>query len=314
MKVTTDEKRIEEVLSRGVSLIYPSKEELKKRLLSGDCLKIYLGADPTGSHLHLGHLTNLLTLRRLQALGHKIIFLIGDFTGRIGDPTGKTTARQKLSPEEVKENMRTFKNQISRIIDLSSVEIMYNSKWYGDMKLEYFMEYLLGQFSVQNLLERETLAKRLKSGETIQLQEFVYPLLQGYDGVEMDVDIEVGGYDQTFNMNAGGALRKAYARNNKKPKTSPGEKFFIATTLLENPVTGEKLMNKSTGGMINLDDSPENIFGKVMALDDASMFPVAEFCTEMNTEIVMGLRKDIQKGDNPRDTKIKIAHAVVETI
>ena len=305
------EKQIEEVLSRGVSAIYPSKELLRERLLSGEPLRIYLGADPTGPHLHLGHLTNLLTLKRLQKLGHEIIFLIGDFTGRIGDPTDKMAPRQALTAKEVKANMRTFEEQALCIIK-RRIEIRFNSEWYEKKNywtFEKFIMDLLGYFSVQNMIEREDFKTRLKENKTIRLQEFIYPLLQGYDGVELRADIEVGGNDQIFNMSVGRALRKAHSKNPKR-KMSQEEKFFIATTLLEDPNTGKKLMNKSEGGLINLDDSSDDIFGKVMALSDEAMFEVGELCTEMSLERLDALRKEV----NPREAKAEIAKEVVATI
>ncbi len=325
---------IKEVLTRSTSYIIPSPEALEKELLSGKKLKIYLGADPTGPHLHLGHLTNLLLLKRLQDLGHKVIFLVGDFTAMIGDPTDKLATRKPLTEKDVKENMRTFKKQASHIISFFSwmhpsswgngVKIRYNSEWYEKMTLKKFMKDLLGYFDVQNMLyreeyftiqnmlQRDMFKERLKKWETSQhtegligLKEFIYPILQGYDGVAMNVDIEVGGNDQMFNMAIGRALRKAHVEKN----TTPGEKFFVATKLLINPKTGKKLMNKSEGGLINLDDSPENIFGKVMALDDSSMFAVAEHCTFLPLTHI----KDLQKM-NPREAKLEIATAVVNTI
>ena len=334
MKEADKKEKIEEVLARGVSKVYPSKETLRERLLSGSRLRVYLGVDPTGPHLHLGHLTNLLILKRLQELGHEIIFLIGDFTARIGDPTDKTAPRQALTKNEVKENMKTFKDQASRVISFSGnnpVKIRFNSEWYEkkdkkegkkrrkEISFEFFMKNLLGSFNVQNLLARDDFKKRMEENRPIKLQEFIYPLLQGFDGVEMNVDMEIGGNDQTFNMNIGRLLRKSFIGKGyigyTGKTTSRGEKFFIATTLLVNPNTGKKLMNKSEGGLINLDDSPDEIFGKAMALDDASMFPVAELSTEMPIERIGTLRQEVKsKKINPRNAKLEIAGWVVRTI
>ncbi len=330
MKETDKKEKIEEVLTRGVSAISPSKEELRKKL-SSESLRVYLGVDPTGPNLHLGHLTNLLVLKRLQNLGHEIIFLIGDFTAQIGDPSGKVSTRRSLTEDKVKENMSTFKEQVSHIISfvesnrsskIKPAEIKFNSKWYKKMPLGMFMKEI-GYFTVRNMLQRDMFKARKEDQneenwlDAICLKELVYPILQGYDGVvpDMDVDIEVGGNDQIFNMSIGRALRVAHSKEGSEPKTKPGEKFFIATTLLVNPKTGKKLMNKSEGGLINLDDPPAEIFGKVMALDDYSMFPVAEFCTEMDLARINELRKSTTpRKMNPRDAKMEIAEEVVRTI
>lgn len=346
MQKMDKEKQIEEVLSRGVSTIYPSKGALREQLKSGERLRIYLGADPTGPHLHLGHLTNLLTLKRLQKLGHKIIFLIGDFTARIGDPTNRMAPRKALSPEEIKNNMSTFEKQVARILSFSGenpVEVRKNSEWYEQMTLAFFIDNLLAAFSAQNLFVRKEFikrifevkekslprvwidavvrwvfrgedkslqklfvrkdfAKRIVESKSIYLQEFIYPLLQGYDGVMLRVDAEVGGHDQIFNMNIGRAFRDQGQRK--------GENFFVATKLLVNPQNGEKLMNKSEGGLINLDDSLDDIFGKVMALNDKAMFEVGELCTEMPLAQLEVLRREV----NPRDAKAEIAKEVVAII
>lgn len=302
--------KIKDVLTRSVSAIYPSREALTKELLAGRKLKIYLGVDPTGPHLHLGQLTNLLVLKKLQALGHEIIFLIGDFTARIGDPTDKPATRKRLTKEEALENMKTFKEQASRIISFSGknpAKIKKNSEWYENMGLGKFMKDISGYFTVNNMLNRDMFKER-KSLNDINFNELMYPLLQGYDSVALDVDVEIGGNDQIFNMNIGRALRWAHGNHSR-------EAFFIATTLLVNPKTGKKLMNKSEGGMINLDDMPENIFGKVMALDDASIVPVAELCTEMPMAEVEKTKKTLAGGkSNPRDSKLNAAEAVVKTI
>ncbi len=304
----TAEEKIKEVLERSVDKVYPSREAPEKVLLSGKKLRVYLGVDPTGPHLHLGQLTNLLVLKRLQALGHEIIFLIGDFTARIGDPTDKLATRKALTEKEVAENMRTFREQVGKIIRFggeNAAKTAFNSKWLAKMNLADWLK-LSANVTVQQMIERDMFSERLKAGKPIAVSEFSYPLMQGYDSVALDVDMEIGGTDQTFNMLVGRNLMKIY--KNK-------EKFVLTTKLLEHPKTGKKLMNKSEGGMINLDDAPEDIFGKVMAFDDVSMFPVAEFCTEMPLADLEKLRKGVASGKlNPRDAKLDIAEVVVETI
>lgn len=293
---------IREVLSRSVEKIYPSTGALARALTQGRKLKIYLGVDPTGPHLHLGHLTNLLVLRRFQKLGHKIIFLIGDFTAKIGDPSGRDTARKLLTEQEIKNNFKNFENQVSRIVKFTSrnsAQLEFNSRWYQKMKPEDFLR-LTSHFTAQQIIKRDMFRRRLKKDKLIGLNEFLYPVLQGYDSVAMDVDLEIGGTDQTFNMLRGRDLMRIYKKK---------EKFVLTTKLLENPKTGRKLMSKSEGGLVNLDDEPNDMFGKVMALPDEAIVPVAEFSSEMPLNKVRGLAKM-----SPREAKAKTAEAVVAAV
>lgn len=298
----TKQELVREVISRSVEKIYPSREALEKVLLGGRKLRLYLGVDPTGPHLHLGHLTNLLVLKRFQALGHKVIFLIGDFTGRIGDPSGRDTARKPLSESEVKNNLKTFRGQASRIVKFSrknAAQVLFNSKWHKTLRFGGVLE-IARHFTVGQIIKRDMFRRRLREGKDINLVEFLYPLMQGYDSVVLNVDLEVGGTDQTFNMLRGRDLMKAY--RNK-------EKFVLTTKLLENPKTGKKLMNKSEGGLINLDDEASEIFGKVMALPDEAIRPLAELSTEMPIEEVQSLGRM-----RPKDAKAKVGEAVVEAV
>jgi len=291
---------IKEVLERAVDKIYPSKQALETVLNGGRKLKIYLGVDPTGPHLHLGYATNLLVLKRLKNLGHQIIFLIGDFTGRIGDPSDRLAARKPLSEKEVRQNLQTFKKQASKIINFAGPNkalVKFNSAWHSKMKFEDILK-LAQLLTVQQMSKRDMFQKRLKENRVIGLHEFLYPLMQGYDSVAMNVDMEIGGTDQTFNMLVGRDLMKVLKHK---------EKFVLTTKLLENPKTGRKLMNKSEGGFINLDDEPENLFGKTMALPDEAIMPVAEFSTEMPWSEVKQL-----KNMSPRDAKLKVASWVVK--
>ncbi|MDP2696071.1 MAG: tyrosine--tRNA ligase [bacterium] len=302
----TNKELVKELLERGIDKVYPSKEELEKALLSGRRLRIYLGADATGPHLHFGHATNFLTLKRLQQLGHEIIFLIGDFTSQIGDPTDKASARQPLTRQQIKANFKTFKKQAAKFIKFGwgGAKVRFNSSWLGEMSFADVVR-LAQNFTVQQMIQRDMFQERIKADKPIGLHEFLYPLMQGYDSVAMDVDLEVGGTDQTFNMLVGRDLQKKY--KNK-------EKFVLTTKLLVNPATDKKLMNKSEGGLINLDDSPEDIFGKVMAIDDAGMFALAEFSTEMPMAEIAKLKEQVEGGMNPRDAKFKIAAAAVELL
>ncbi|HUZ92596.1 MAG TPA: tyrosine--tRNA ligase [Candidatus Paceibacterota bacterium] len=292
---------------RAIDSIYPSKEAFDAALRGGKKLRIYIGADATGPHLHLGQLTNLLVLKKLQEAGHEIIFLIGDFTARIGDPSDKLASRKPLTEKEVKENYKSFKEQVGRILDLKGknpVRIEFNSRWLAKIDLAEWLA-IEGHFTHQQMIERDMFQERIKEGKPINLAEFSYPLMQGYDSVAMDVDAEIGGTDQTFNMLVGRTLLRAY--KNK-------EKFVLTTKLLINPKTGKKIMNKSEGGLVNLDDAPQEIFGKTMALSDESMFAIAELCTEMPDAKIAELRSAVEKGGNPRDAKLDIAEAVTKTV
>jgi tyrosyl-tRNA synthetase len=256
---------IDELLSRSVREILPSKEALKARLMSGDKLRIYIGTDATGTSLHLGHSTNYLILEKFRQLGHEVIFLIGDFTSRIGDPTDKSAARTQLTREEVVANVETWLDQVRPIINLDDpinpVQIKYNHDWLSILTFEDII-HLASHFTVQHMLERDMFEKRLNENKPIFLHEFFYPLMQGYDSVAMDVDIEMCGSDQTFNALAGRTLQRKY--NNK-------EKFVFVTTLLENPITGQKMMSKSQGTGVFLDATPNDLYGGIMAQADENI-------------------------------------------
>lgn len=303
MKTNTNEQLIEELLYRGVENIYPNPEFLEKKLKSGQQLTLYLGIDPTGPNLHLGHAIPLMKLRQFQALGHKVILLIGDFTGMIGDPTDKTATRVRLTQKQVLENAKNYKKQASKILDFNGknkIELKYNSKWLGKIKLEDLTE-LASHFTVQRLLERDMFENRMKDGKPIHLHEFLYPLMQGYDCVAMDVDGEVGGNDQTYNMLAGRDLMKQLMKK---------EKFVITTKLLVDP-TGKK-MGKTEGNMINLSDSADEMFGKVMSWPDEMIVEGLELVTREPVEKVKEVELRLKSGENPRDFKLDLAKSVVE--
>ncbi len=303
MAVITDPEKIKEVLDRSIDKIYPSREHFERALQSGRKLKIYLGIDPTSPHLHIGNAVSILVLRKLQELGHEIILLIGDFTAMIGDPTDKSSARQPLTAKQVKDNLRNYKKQVSGVLGFSGsnpVKIGFNSKWLGNMKFKDVLE-LASHFTVQQMLQRDMFQDRLKNEKPIGLHEFLYPLMQGYDSVVMDVDAEIGGTDQTFNMLAGRDLMRSL--KNK-------EKFVLTVKLLVNPVTGKK-MSKSEGEVINLDDSPKDMFGKVMANSDEMMMGIMEMTTLASTAEVEQVRE--MSKSNPRDAKAQVAHWVVRT-
>jgi tyrosyl-tRNA synthetase len=306
-KVITDEKQIDEVLERGVAEILPSKEGLKKLLMSGKKIRIYIGTDPTGTSLHLGHATNYIILEKFRKLGHEVIFLIGDFTARIGDPTDKEAARKQLNREETQKNIKTWLDQIKPIINFDSeknpVKIKFNHDWLSKLTFEDVIK-LASNFTVQQMLERDMFEKRMKEGKPIHLHEFFYPLMQGYDSVAMDVDVEMCGNDQKFNALAGRTLLK---------KMKNKEKFVFITTLLENPVTKEKMMSKSLGTGVFLDEKSSNMFGKIMAQPDENILQLFVDCTYVSLSEIKEIRQQLEKKSvNPRDIKMKLAFAITK--
>jgi len=299
MIINTDSKKIETLLTRGVEHIFPSREFLEARLKDGKQLSLYLGIDPTGPDLHIGHSIQLRKLRQFQELGHKIILLIGDFTGMIGDPTDKSATRVRLTRDQVLKNAEHYKEQAGKILDFGGknpIELKYNSEWLGKMSFADVLE-LAANFTVPQMLARDMFKRRLKEGKDIYMHEFLYPLMQGYDCVAMDVDGEVGGNDQTFNMLAGRTLMKAM-----KGK----EKFVIANKLLEDP-TGKK-MGKSEGNMIRLSDSSDEMFGKIMSWTDGMILPGFEILTD---DELKPIEKEKKNGVNPRDLKARLAREIV---
>ncbi|PIP51992.1 tyrosine--tRNA ligase [Candidatus Beckwithbacteria bacterium CG23_combo_of_CG06-09_8_20_14_all_47_9] len=260
------------VLTRGVEQILPTKQGLAK-LMATRKISLYEGFDPTSPSLHIGHLIGIRKLAQFQKLGHQVIFLIGDFTGMIGDPTDKTSARQKLTHEQMLNNLKGYKEQVKNIIDFDGdnpVKIVFNYDWLSKLTFADVVE-LATHFTVQQMIERDFYQERLKQNKPIYLHEFMYPLMQGYDSAHMAVDLEIGGNDQMFNLLAGRTLEKAY--KNK-------DKFCLTTKLLTDP-TGAK-MGKTTGNTVNLTDSPNDIFGKIMALPD-SLLPLGfELLTDMD--------------------------------
>ncbi len=288
------------LLTRGIKEVIPSKKALEKALFEGKQLTVYHGVDPTAPSLHLGHSTNYIFLRKLQELGHKIILLIGDFTASIGDPTGRTGERALLTRKQILENCKTYKDQAAKILDFKSrenpVRIEYNSKWLQGLTLESIID-IASHFTVQQMITREMFQRRIKNESPIGLNEFLYPLMQGYDSVALKADVEVGGNDQMFNMLIGRDLARAYLNKNK---------FVITTKLLINPKTGNKLMSKSEGGYIALNDAPNEMYGKVMALPDE----VISDCFELCTEVLMAEVEKIMKTPL-RDAKARLAREIV---
>jgi len=303
--VITDDGTIHELLTRGVERIFPSGEFLQKALRKGERLTLYLGIDPTGPTLHMGHLIPLLKLRQFQQLGHRIILLIGDFTAQIGDPTDKTVARKRLSHEEVLRNAALYKSQAERIISFGGAnpaELRYNAAWLRTLSFADVVE-LMSHLTHADMVKRDMFQKRIAEGKELYMHEFLYPLMQGYDSVAMDVDGEVGGNDQTFNMLVGRDLMK---------KLKNKEKFVVAMKLLADP-SGKK-MGKTEGNMVSFLDAPSECFGKVMSWPDSMILTGFELCTLVPPSELESVQKQLADGVNPKELKQRLAEAVVSLL
>ncbi len=292
-----------ELLDRGVDTIYPSRKALMDRLSSGEKLTLYLGVDPTGALLHIGHTVVLRKLAHFQKAGHKVILLIGDFTGRIGDPTGKDKTRVPLTSEQLAENAKSYQEQAAKILDFDSkenpVEIKHNADWLAKLTFEEIIK-LAANFTAQQMLERDMFESRMKEGKPISLHEFFYPLMQGYDSVAMNVDLEIGGTDQTFNMLAGRTLQR---------KINDKEKFVITVPLLADS-NGVKI-GKTTGNVIAISGKPSNLYGGVMSLGDDVLLQTFELCTDVAIEDIAEMKQQLEDGMNPRDIKMRLAREIV---
>lgn len=296
MKKSIKKYSVDEVLTRGVEQILPTKEGLAK-LMEKKKITLYQGFDPTAPSLHIGHFIGIRKLAQFQRLGHKVIFLIGDFTGLIGDPTDKSAARKRQTREEVLQNLKDYKKEVERVIDFegpNAAEIKFNSKWLAKLTFEDLIE-ISSHFTAQQIIERDMFQERIKSGKPIYLHEFFYPLMQGYDSVAMNVDLEIGGNDQLFNMLAGRNLMKDIKHK---------EKYVLSMKLLTD-ASGKK-MGKSEGNAIFLADFAENIFGKVMSWPDSFINPSIELLTDWPL--------DFAKNKNPLDVKKQIATEIVKQI
>jgi len=297
MKKNSD-KKIEEVLTRAVETIFPAKDGLKK-MLKEKKIRLYLGVDPTSPRLHLGHTVPLRKLKEFQELGHEAILLFGTFTAQIGDPSDREEARKPLTLNQVKENMATYKKQASKIIDFSKIKIKYNGDWLSKLNLEDVIK-LASNFTVSRLLERDMFQKRLKEGKEVWVSEFLYPLLQGYDSVAMNVDLEIGATDQTFNILVGRKLQEVY---NKK------EKFVLTTPMLIG-LDGRK-MSKTYNNTVNLTDSPIEMYGKIMSLRDELIIHYFQLVTSLPLEEIRKIEDNLKrKKINPRDAKSRLAREI----
>ncbi len=295
MKVITDKNKIHKLLNNGVENIFV-KETLEKKLLSGKRLKVYLGIDPTGPTLHMGHAIPLLKLKEFQDLGHQVILLMGDFTAMIGDPTDKTSARKQLTRKEVLLNLKKYKKQASKFLKFDGKNkalFKFNSKWLSKMNFEQVLS-LASKTTIDQMLKRDMFVKRREEGKPIFGHEFFYPLMQGYDSVAMDIDVEVGGNDQTFNMLMGRDLVSEVLKKDKS---------VIAMKLLEDN-TGKK-MGKTEGNMVSFEDPPEIMFGKVMSWNDSLILIGFELCTFLDKDQII-------KTENPKEQKMQLAFEIVK--
>jgi len=287
------------LLRRGVEEVIV-KKNLENLLNSGKKLRVYYGIDPTSTKIHLGHAVPLRKLREFQEAGHHTILLIGSFTAQIGDPTDRDAMRKPLTKEEIEENFQTYKKQASKILDFSKTEVVFNSDWLSKLSFGDVVR-LAQKFTVQQMAERDMYQKRIKEGKPIGLHEFLYPLMQGYDSVELDVDLEIGGTDQLFNMLAGRALLKEMKNKEKHVLTCP---------LLEG-LDGRK-MSKTYQNSVNISDEPCDMFGKIMSLRDDLIMRYFEMCTDLEEEKIEGIRENLKQGKNPKEFKDLLGFEIVK--
>lgn len=298
-KVIVDEEKINDILTRGVEDII-DKEELKKDLMSGVELRIKLGIDPTGPKLHLGRAIPLRKLREFQRLGHQIVLIVGDFTAQIGDASDKSEKRPMLTRQQIDENLKDYKSQIGKILDLSKTEFVYNNDWLSKLTFSELIK-LSECFSVQQMLARRNFKERFEEGKEISLREFLYPMMQGYDSVEIKADVEIGGFDQLFNLKAGRIIQDYYGMK---------KQHLLTCEMLEG--TNGAKMSTSQGNIISIVDEPDDMFGKIMAMKDGLIVKYMKLCTDAEEEELEEAEKFLaDKNNNPRDLKLKLAKAIV---
>jgi len=294
--------KIEELLTRGVANIISGKKELEEKLRTGEKLNIYLGIDPTSTKIHLGHAVSLRKLQAFSELGHHVTFLIGDFTALIGDTSDKDTERPVLTSEEITQNFQTYKKQAEKILDFSKITVVHNSEWLKKLSFEDIVK-LSQHFSVGDFVGRELIRKRLSENKRVGLHEFLYPVMQGYDSYFMDTDIQLGGTDQTFNMQAGRTLQKDL-RNKQS---------FVMTSVLLEGTDGRK-MSKSWGNAIWLDDTAEDIYAKVMAITDELIIQYYTLGTNVPLTEVKEAENALKKGEHPMKIKKDLAFEITKEL
>ncbi|HZG84508.1 tyrosine--tRNA ligase [Paenibacillus sp.] len=292
------------LIQRGTAEIVPEEElraKLARSIRTGQPLKVKLGLDPTAPDIHIGHTVVMQKLRQFQDLGHRVQLLIGDFTGRIGDPTGKSETRKQLTDEDVKRNAATYQEQLGKILDPAKTDVVYNSEWLAPMTFADVVQ-LSAKYTVARMLEREDFTKRYANGLPISIHEFFYPLMQGYDSVALDSDIELGGTDQKFNLLMGRTLQKEYG---KEPQVA------IMMPLLEG-LDGVQKMSKSLGNYIGISEAPKEMYGKAMSIPDELMIKYYELVTDVPTEEIEALKQGLADGAvHPRDAKMRLASTIV---
>ena len=282
-------------LHRGTSEVLVAADLIKK-LKRGTPLRVKAGFDPTAPDLHLGHTVLLNKMRQFQQFGHEVTFLIGDFTGMIGDPTGRNATRPALTPEEIQSNARTYETQVFKILDRERTRIDFNSRWLGKLSSAEMVK-LTAHYTMARMLERDNFSKRYKSGQPISIHEFLYPLAQGYDSVAMKADVELGGTDQKFNLLVGRSLQEAYGQ----------EPQVVVTTPLLEGTDGVNKMSKSLGNYIGITEEPDGMFGKLMSISDELMWRYFELLSFRPLAEIAGLRRAAAEGRNPRDIKFELA-------
>jgi tyrosyl-tRNA synthetase len=288
-----------EVIRRGVEELI-QVEDLMRKLARGKPLRVKAGFDPTARDLHLGHTVVLNKMRQFQELGHHVMFLIGDFTGMIGDPSGRNATRPALTPEQISENAETYKTQVFKVLDQERTEIMFNSTWCSQLGADGMIK-LAGKYTVARMLERDDFSKRFAEQRPISIHEFLYPLVQGYDSVAMKADVELGGTDQKFNLLVGRELQKDYGQE---------PQVIITMPLLEG-LDGVNKMSKSLGNYVGITDPPAEMFGKLMSISDELMWRYFELLSSESLATISKWKADIAGGANPRDVKVRLAQEMV---
>ena len=289
-----------EIIKRGTEEVLIEKD-LVEKLESGKRLKVKAGFDPTAPDIHLGHTVLINKLRQFQDLGHEAILLIGDFTAMIGDPTGKSATRKPLTNEEVLENAKTYEEQVFKILDPEKTTVVYNSEWMGKKSAADMIQ-LAAKYTVARMLERDDFEKRYKGGQSIAVHEFLYPLIQGYDSVALEADVELGGTDQKFNLLVGRELQR---------QEGQAQQIVITTPILEG-LDGVQKMSKSLANYIGIDEAPDEMFGKVMSISDDLMWRYYELLSFRPLEEIEQFKNDIEGGANPRDIKFLLGEEIVE--
>lgn len=294
-----DLNQINDLLSRGTVDVLV-KKDLEKKLLSGKKLNIKLGIDPSGSDIHIGHMVVIRKLQEFQKLGHNIYLLFGNFTGQIGDPTGKDETRTTKTQEELEANAKHYLDQVKKVLDINNVEVVWNADWLGKLTFADVTK-LAAQFTVAQMMERDMFQERVKNNQPISVHEFMYPLMQGYDSVALKADVELGGTDQTFNLLAGRTLQKAF---DQRPQD------IITVPILEG-TDGNLKMGKSTNNYIGVNEAPKEMYGKVMSVPDKVITRYFELATSVPADEIKKIEESLKKGQNPRDAKMRLAREIV---